>query len=170
MILSGKKLVDAVNNGLVEGLIDEETQIQSNGVDLTVGKVEAFRSGAVLGFDNTTRQLPSCTTLNSSIYGHFFLLEGFYKITFNETVNIPKDMCAMGHPRSSLLRSGCGIESALWDSGYKGKGSCLLVVGNEHGIRLEQDARIYQLSFYKTNVVEDGYSGIYQYENIEKKE
>ena len=32
---------------------------------------------------------------------------------------------ALGFARSSLLRSGCGIQNAVWDAGYHGRSEAL---------------------------------------------
>jgi dUTP pyrophosphatase len=61
------------------------------------------------------------------------------------------------------------VETAVWDPGYRGRSSSLLVVHNPDGIRLKKDARVAQLIFFRTGEVEEGYSGIYQDERMEKE-
>ncbi|MEI2760841.1 MAG: hypothetical protein V9E95_01185 [Methanothrix soehngenii] len=41
-------------------------------------------------------------------------------MTFNEIVNIPGDVAALARARSTLLRCGASLETALWDPGYLG--------------------------------------------------
>ncbi|MCX9014076.1 MAG: deoxyuridine 5'-triphosphate nucleotidohydrolase, partial [Candidatus Methanoperedens sp.] len=70
-------------------------------------------------------------------------------------------------PRSSLLRCGVTIETAVWDAGYSGRSESLLVVFNEDGFRVKKDARVLQLLFYRLGErVSEGYSGVYQNENL----
>jgi len=92
---------------------------------------------------------------------------GPYLVTFNEAVSIPKDIAALARPRSSLLRSGATVETALWDPGYRGRSQSLLVVFNPGGLRLKRDARLIQLAFYRLSATaEKGYEGVYQNENL----
>jgi dUTP pyrophosphatase len=67
-----------------------------------------------------------------------------------------------------MLRNGVSVETAIWDPGYQGRSSSLLVVGNSHGIRLKRDARVAQLVFFGIKEVERGYEGIFQRERMGK--
>ncbi|MCK4702236.1 deoxyuridine 5'-triphosphate nucleotidohydrolase, partial [Candidatus Bathyarchaeota archaeon] len=88
-------------------------------------------------------------------------------VVYNETVKMPLDVAAIARTRSTLLRNGAALGTAVWDPGYHGKSSSLLTVHNPHGMRLKRDARIAQLIFFHTGEVEKGYSGVYQNERIE---
>ena len=100
---------------------------------------------------------------------NFVVREKEFKIIFNEIVNIPKNLAAIAKPRSSLLRCGATIETAVWDAGYSGRSESLLVVYNEKGFRVKKNARLLQLLFFRLDgEVKKGYSGIYQNENIVK--
>lgn len=82
-------------------------------------------------------------------------------------MNIPKNIAAIAKPRSSLLRCGVTIQTAVWDAGYGGRSESLLVVYNENGFRIRKNARIIQLLFFRLGKeVREGYSGAYQNENI----
>ena len=98
--------------------------------------------------------------------GWLFLKKGSYKIIFNEIVSIPTDVCAIGLPRSSLLRMGVSVHTAVWDAGYKGRSEALLVVYNEDGFYIKKDARVMQLLFMTLGSAQEGYSGRYMNENI----
>ena len=89
---------------------------------------------------------------------YLFLSRGTYLIDFNEKVNLPNDMYAVGMSRSSLLRCGCSIASAVWDPGYHGYGQAKLDVGNP--IVIIKNARIFQLQFFRCENTES-YDGIY---------
>lgn len=80
----------------------------------------------------------------------------------------PLDVAAMARTRSTLLRNGAVIETAVWDPGYNGRSSSLLVVHNPYGIRFKKDARIAQLVFFRINEVGEGYTGVYQNERLGK--
>jgi len=157
--------------GCVEAMIDPMAQTQMCGVELTLQKVERFLSAGTLAFDNKERKLPEAETLEFDASDGIELKPGAYLVTFNEIVSIPKDMAAIARPRSSLLRMGATMETALWDPGYRGRSQSLLVVYNSQGLRLKRNARLMQLVFMRLEMEADKvYSGIYQGENIHCKE
>lgn len=150
---------------LLSGLRDPEAQIQINGVDLTLAEVSAF-GGAVPGrvdFDNRTRRIPAPAPLAPDPDEVFRLAPGAYWIRYAETVNIPADVFAIGRTRSSLLRSGAQIGTALWDSGYSGRSGSLLAVHHEAGLELTRGARVLQLVFFRMgSPAERSYAGVFQ--------
>ena len=153
--------------GLVESMIDPETQTQMCGVELTLQKIERFLTAGAVAFDNKERKLPETEPLNFDEMGWIELTAGAYLVTFNEIVNIPKDVTAMARARSTLLRCGATLETALWDPGYRGRSQSLLVVYNLQGLKLKKNARLMQLVFLRLeNEAEKLYSGKYQGENI----
>ena len=153
--------------GLVESMIDPETQTQMCGVELTLQKIERFLTAGAVAFDNKERKLPETEPLNFDEMGWIELTAGAYLVTFNEIVNIPKDVAAMARARSTLLRCGATLETALWDPGYRGRSQSLLVVYNPQGLKLKKNARLMQLVFLRLeNEAEKVYSGKYQGENI----
>ncbi|MFB3763616.1 MAG: deoxyuridine 5'-triphosphate nucleotidohydrolase [Methanotrichaceae archaeon] len=160
-------LTGAEAAGLVESMIDEGVQIQMCGIELTLARIERFLSAGALGYENIERQLPETELIQFDESGWIMLEQGSYLVTFNEIVNIPKDIAALGRPRSSLLRSGVTLGTALWDPGYRGRSQSLLVVHNPLGIRLKKNARLMQLVFFRLGRAADKtYSGIYQNENV----
>jgi dUTP pyrophosphatase len=87
-------------------------------------------------------------------------------ITYNEVVHLPKNIMALGRPRSSLLRCGISVGTAVWDAGYEGRSQSLLIVHNPQGFRVQKNARIAQLVFMEMTGDSKGYQGVYQNENI----
>jgi dUTP diphosphatase len=166
MIMTGSEI-----SALVESTIDADVQVQMCGVELTLQKTERFLSAGALAFDNKERRLPETEVVEFDLSDWVYLGPGAYLVTFNEIVNIPKDMAALARPRSSLLRMGASLETALWDPGYRGRSQSLLVVYNPQGLRLKRNARLMQLVFMRLEREADkAYSGIYQGENICGKE
>lgn len=156
------------NPPLVEKMIDPDVQVQPNGVELTLQRVEISESAGSIAFDNSQRKLSETRVLDFDNEGWLHLPKGSYKIVFNEIVNIPKNLAAIAKPRSSLLRCGVTVETAVWDSGYSGRSESLLVVHNENGFRVKKDARMLQLLFFNLGKeVVKGYAGIYQNENMD---
>jgi dUTP pyrophosphatase len=154
---------------LIENTINITTQLQSNGIDLTVWKIHGFSNTAgKIAFDNSERELSETYEIKFSENNWIYLPKGYYKAVFNEKISIPKDLMAIGAPRSSLLRSGVSIETAIWDAGYSGRSECLLIVFNEAGFYIKKNARILQLIFIKLSKVlrcGKGYEGAYNLEH-----
>jgi dUTP pyrophosphatase len=152
---------------LVENMIDKDTQLQPNSVELTLRSVETLKGPGAIDFDNSHRRVPDSENIEFDSEGWILLAPGTYKVTFNEIVNIPLDLAAIARPRSSLLRCGVTVESAVWDSGYKGRSESMLVIHNPYGFRVKRNARLLQLVFYSLHrQVSQGYNGRYQNENI----
>ena len=152
---------------LVEDLLDVEQQVQPNGIDLTVKQVDLLSSPGKLGSGNEARVLSNTSPLVFDGLGNIDLMPGCYLVTYNEIVNLPKNIMALAMPRSSLLRCGVSIHTAVWDAGYSGRSQSLMVVYNPCGFRLHKNARIVQIIFFHlSSAVAEGYKGLFQNENI----
>jgi dUTP pyrophosphatase len=152
---------------LVEAAIALEEQIQPNGVDLTVRDIALIASAGQIGSTAEQRRLSSYSPLEFDALGFLDLPAGCYVITYNEILNLPKNIIALGKPRSSLLRCGVSISTAVWDAGYSGRSQSLMLVYNPYGFRLSRNARILQLVFFLlTRESVEGYEGIFQRENL----
>jgi dUTP pyrophosphatase len=165
MIL-GKTELTGLLESLAAGAVDAKEQLQVNGFELTAQKIETFEGPGRIGFSNDDRELPATRPLEWGEDGWLFLAPGCYKVTFNEVVAIPKDACAIGLPRSSLLRMGVSVHTAVWDAGYRGRSEAMLVVYNKDGFRIKKDARVLQLLFMRLESGQEGYKGRYMDENI----
>ncbi|MBN1857231.1 MAG: deoxyuridine 5'-triphosphate nucleotidohydrolase [Dehalococcoidia bacterium] len=151
---------------LIEGLPDEKTQVQPCGVDLTVRAVSTYDSRGAVDFDNSRRSLSARTPLDW-VEGWLHLPAGAYHIVYNELVNLPDDVMALAYPRSSLLRCGVTLYTAVWDPGYSGRAEALLVVHNPLGFSLGKDGRVAQLVFTRLgDSVGNRYEGRFHGENI----
>jgi dUTP pyrophosphatase len=166
-VLSREEIIRLLNKTppLLEGLLDPDAQIQPNGIDITVETVSRFRGPGTLGRTNASRVLPATDDFEFEPDDSLYLPAGAYQIRFNETVNLPDWLMAYARPRSSLLRSGVALHTAVWDAGYSGRGVSLMVVYHPAGFRIERDARICQLVFHAlVAATESGYKGVYQRE------
>ena len=150
---------------LLTEYLDLGQQLQPNGIDLTLRDVFTIEGVGVIPVDNADRKLSSIELKPYDTNGRIHLNEGIYLITYNEVVSLPKDVMALGRTRSSLLRCGAAIHTAVWDAGYSGRSQSLLNVYNKDGITLEKNARLMQLVFFRLSAATDGYKGIYQNEN-----
>ena len=166
-VLSREQLRVAVAGDppLVEG-IDADVQIQANGIDLRVERIQRLTSPGLLGAADALREPAAREDLPSDKDGWWDLHRGAYVITYREKVNLPHDLMALARPRSTLLRSGVAIHAAVWDAGYSGRGEGLLSVLNARGWRLQRGARVLQLVFFRLSAPTlEGYRGRYLGEN-----
>jgi len=150
---------------LVEGCIDLEQQVQPNGIDLTLREVAMLQSSGKIAVSD--RLVPNLAPLVFDGLGFIELMPGLYIITYNEIVHLPRNIMALARPRSSLLRCGVTVDTAVWDAGYSGRSQSLMVVYNPQGFRLQKNARVVQLVFLQLTEETEGYQGAYQGENID---
>ena len=152
---------------LLEGYISLESQLQPNGFDLSLLDVSAFETPGAIGSSDADRVLAATIPLTYDGDGWIDLAPGAYLVTFNEVVNLPLDIMALGRPRSSLLRSGVSLHTAVWDAGYRGRSQSLLTVHHPGGFRLQRNARLAQLAFFRlSNPPSQGYQGRFQGEGL----
>lgn len=157
-VVTGKEV--AMN---VAACVKKGAQIQPAGLELTVRAVSEFLGNGVIGFHNDVRWLPSTQEIDWDEDNAMFLDLGSYLVDLNEIVSIPADKVGIALPRSSLLRMGVTLGTALWDPGYSGHGQVLLIVHNPEGFVIYKDARILQLVLLTmTEESKQLYNGIYQ--------
>ena len=153
---------------LLSGLTDPGTQVQMNGVDLTLAEVGALGSRA--GESGLRQQRRGGFRDRSPIPpgDGRRMAAGVRAVTGCATArrSTSRRMSfAIGRTRSSLLRCGAHIGTALWDSGYSGRSGSLLVVSHPDGLELTEGARILQLVFFRLSApAERTYSGVFQNE------
>jgi dUTP pyrophosphatase len=152
---------------LVAHTLDLNAQIQPNGIDLTLQSISRHLGAGTIGADNKDRMLPDLQEIEFDENGWISLQPGIYHLVFNEIVDIPSNLMALGRPRSSLGRSGVTIHTAVWDAGYRGRSTSLLSVLNPAGFRVQKNARVMQLVFFGlAEETVSGYDGAYQDENM----
>ena len=151
---------------LIEGHINLEEQVQPNGIDLTLCEISLLQTSGKIAISNNQRLVSDLALLVFDGLGFIDLMPGAYMVTYNEIVHLPNNIMALARPRSSLLRCGVTIDTAVWDAGYSGRSQSLMVVYNPQGFRLQRNARITQLIFLQLTQETEGYRGAYQKENI----
>ena len=167
-VLSKDEILELIKREppLVEGWLDLNEQVQTNGFDLTLREVALLQSPGRIAASNEQRMISDLAPLVFDGLDYIELLSGVYIITFNEIVHMPRDVMALARPRSSLLRCGVTVGTAVWDAGYEGRSQSLLVVYNPNGFCVQRNARMVQLVFFRLGRKTEGYSGAYQGENI----
>ena len=157
-----RKLI--LETGLIRDYIDLEAQIQPNGFDCTLRSVYRLRGCGRVDFDNSRRELPE---LEEIVFRDWvYVPKGVYRTKLNEIVKLGSDIMAIARPRSTLVRCGANVLTAVWDAGYEGRSEVGIVVHNEYGIWLSRNARIVQLVFMRLSSPTKGYEGVYKGENI----
>lgn len=164
-----------IDRGIITDIGSKE-QIQQVGIDIRVNKIFEVVGEATIS--KQSRVLPAyrellptkiltarkneepivmeeCWRLNPGYY----LWEGF------EKVNLPSDVMALLIHRSTLMRSGINIVSAIWDPGFSGPtGSNLNVL---MPIKIERGAKLAQMYFLKAEAY-SLYEGIYKDKTAEQ--
>ncbi|MBN2478350.1 deoxyuridine 5'-triphosphate nucleotidohydrolase [Candidatus Micrarchaeota archaeon] len=149
---------------LFENMVGD-SQYQPAGVDITLKEVYEFESAGKIDFDNSERKISEVKPLSYNS-DEVHLNPGSYKVIFNEYVKIPGHLVGLCLPRSSLLRCGVTLETAVWDPGYEGRSEALLIVSNPKGLVLKRNAKIGQMIFVKLAEKTDSlYEGKYKGEN-----
>jgi deoxycytidine triphosphate deaminase len=163
-ILSGEDIAP-----LVQKVLQAESgeQRQPAGFDVTVNAVHSFPKtkftlGIAKGENSPLADVPL-------VDGEYFDLdEGAYFVDLNEITTIPKDAIGILLPRSTLLRNGLDVRTALFDPGYSGQPKVMLVC--HRPARIQRFARIGQLVIIRSDgEFSSQYSGRYQGERSSQK-
>lgn len=139
--------------------------IDCSGMKLHLDKVFSFIDRG--GLYSNSKKLSNVSEIIPNEEGIYILAPGGYRIRYREIVKVPENAIAIAIPRSTLLRIGATIHTAVWDPGYEGRGEGLLVVFNNHGVEIEHGAQIAQLVFISLDrITKYVYRGSYFRENI----
>jgi deoxycytidine triphosphate deaminase len=156
-ILSGEEISPLIQK-VVQA--DSGEQKQPAGYDVSVSKIHSFPKskfslGIAKGENSTLEEVPL-------VNNYFELNEiGAYFVDLNEITTIPKDAIGILLPRSTLLRNGLDVRTALFDPGYSGQPKVMLVC--HRPARIQRFARIGQIIILKSDrEFNSQYSGQYQ--------
>lgn len=147
MILNKSEVKERIEKGMIRHYTNLDMQLTSNGFDLSLQDISLFKGAGMIDFSNDERKIPEHIILKSD-HNKYHLQYGVYLIDFNEYFKIPTDIIALGRTRSSLLRCGAHIVSAVFDAGFHGNIQCILIVSNNYGLELKRNARLLQLVFF----------------------
>jgi len=165
VIITGK---DLESLRIVEGTV-WDGQFQPAGADLSLESVYSFEGEGEIDGDNSRRKLPECKKIEFE-NGKVRLSAGAYKIIFNELVRVPQNAAGIARSRSSLLRMGAFVATAVWDPGYEGRSEALLIIQNSGGLVVHEKAKLAQIVFIRLEKkAHEAYSGKYQGENMNVK-
>ncbi|MBG0768684.1 deoxyuridine 5'-triphosphate nucleotidohydrolase [Methanococcus maripaludis] len=138
----------------------KEGQLQQCGIDLKLDKIYKIEGKGAIDFSNEKRVLPEHVLIFDSKKDEKIDLEcGIYIVKIKEKMNIPENMAGFAYPRSTLLRMGVTLYTAVHDPGYEGYASYLMHVMNP--VTMYKYAKIAQIVFSEVKDGNGTYSGIY---------
>lgn len=162
-----------------------EEQIQPNGVDLSIDCIYRLKNPAVLTdgpYDKPHRVIADQTSVEKvaeeldrvgmAVCGMFegdtaYKLDpGMYVVLYDEEIiEIPDGHIGFVWPRSRIMRSGSHLTSAVWDTGYSGRGEGGLIVHQKS--YLDPNMRIGQMTFVRAQSFGQ-YDGQHQGERVDE--
>jgi len=160
MLLAADEIRELIENErMIEDYKDLDIQLQPNGFDLRIAKIE------IIKYDLETPELSFVYKKAPSykdVTGNGKVLRvGYYLLTMAERVNLPLNIAALPMNRTSLFRFGSFIAGGWYDVGYRGTPQTGLQV--TYPIILEPDSRVMQLGFLRVdNKGGHRYNGTYQ--------
>ena len=155
-----------------------EEQVQAHGVELTIDNIFSVDGKAELTDDEYNKpnremiqpvEVGDYATqiirpgdkahhLYPGIHGNYFVVQ------YNELIEIPDKCVGFVWPRSRFLRCGMHLTSAVWESGYKGRGEGALYLGTE--TYLADNMSVGQMLMCRASVLNQ-YDGSHQNERLE---
>ena len=140
-------------------------QVQPNAVDLTIDKVWSLENGVFMldGDSKHSLQRREVHPIVRQTDGIevFRLKEGTYVVEFDQKVEIGASEAGIVVSRSTLMRNGVWLESALYDSGYRGHMHAGLTVAKGIEFIFPRHERLAQFLCFEAEALRQ-YDGIYQ--------
>jgi len=171
---SGKKVAEHVTQA--DGEKVPEEQIETHGVELTVDKIFQLDGLAVVkegDYKKAPRKEPRVRDPRSyEVEGqdvnvdneHYLLTDSAYAVLYNEKIHIPDMHMGLVFPRSRFIRNNAHISTAVWESGYVGRGEGGLHINGPTVI--EKGMAVAQFTLCKASVLKK-YDGSHQGERVE---
>ena len=155
-VLTNHQLIE---EGIITN-VTEECMGAPAGIDL---QVESISRIVGMGFipEHGKTQLPTYEPLAWGEDGCLILQPGMHEVIFKQGCNFPNNVIGKITHRSSVLRSGGNLTSAIFDSGFHTDkmGSFMQVV---IPLKIERGARLAQINCYRTEQPAELYNGQWQ--------
>lgn len=143
---------------------DFEEDIEANGIDLRIGQGYEYAQEQICGCIDNEKHLP-VTHIKLLEEGEYYLLEPGESMFFeiDRPIKIPENHVQLYYLRSTFVRAGLVLASAVGDAGFEG--TLMMTVHNptKHKICIGDNERIVQAVTYTA----DGcgiYDGDYQHD------
>lgn len=136
---------DELNNHL-ESIIHRETQQHDNHFDLTVSEIYSFTGAGILDFGGSEFQPADTERVSSEKksdeeYGWWYLSEGIYRATMNETIMEFEDTIAVLAPHAHTQEAGIITNTAMLSSRDEGQKVTVNFRVPEPGCHIKENAR-----------------------------
>lgn len=164
-MINGEEILKVRYNSL------DEEQYQPAGIDLTLGNLYGLKENSLdlYGLFKNMKVLPDQEELlprNVLIKGSLCKVYtlapgGVYIAKTNEKIEIDKYSAQFYLPRSSLLRAGVSVQTALGDPGFNGHLSFLIINHSPIPFMLEKGVRFAQLVDFTCTGIKNKYDGDY---------
>lgn len=162
---------EAIANGWITGIQDEELQVQPNAIDFTLDRLFNINDNEFIVCKDPANPKKEMKQMRGgaemSPYPdrrtgiQFFSLDtGSYDMLSDVFVEVPEGVAAMLVTRSTFVRNGLFLVSGLYDTGFKGHVGCVLhnMMGTA---KVQKGTRVGQIIFVEAshaNVYAGGYN------------
>lgn len=145
----------------------DEDQFTPNGIDLRLKEVYLPEniSRGVFGITKGQKVIPQLIKIPTLDGTYILNPEKKYFINCGR-IDIPKDCVQFYYLRSTLMRAGLELYSAVGDAGYSGDLIFAVKVSGVSSIMIEENERIVQAVTHKLTSQTEGYDGDYQNNKI----
>ena len=166
MILGTDKLLKLIKTkNLIEGLDEEEINIEGCGVDLRIGEIYAIGEGSGFLY-RQTRKTPEYKLVAKFKKGESKKVKlepgKFYIAKTAEIINTPEDLLGIFIPRGTLFANGILVLGFRTDPGYKGNFRFHLINLGGKEFEVEMGARIANMIFLRVDGKTHPYIGQWQ--------
>lgn len=168
MIRSGEFVEEYITPAVYHG--GEDMKVNPNGVDLRLAEATRLDGGKLIMIGGEKFEPDFSVTEEDFVQPEdrvFSFEPGYYVVRYAETLEIPMGHVGFVYPRSTLMRNGLMLFSAVWDAGYEGQGVGGLAVFNE--AEIQKGTRIGQIVMARAEDSSGEYDGQYQGEGIVEK-
>lgn len=148
-----------------------EEDIQENGIDLRVGKIEAInQDGKIIGCVNDEKFKPNYFPVRLVNDSHYRLLpQNFYFVTCDRSIHIPKGYTQIYQIRSTFARCGLILLSSVGDDDFNGTLMMGLYNASPLPIFIGKNERVIQALTFKNDGTATSYDGAYQNDEFYKE-
>lgn len=150
---------------MIEGNLPSEA-VQPNGVDLSVDKIYRIEGTPRLTNDDYSKGKRVEVETGEDDKGEYYALsqDESYVVVYGEKIEIPQNHIGLVLPRSRMMRCGVDVQTAVWDSGYEGRGEGGIDTSTD--VNINTDMRIAQMIYLSTESLDEHYDGSHQSERL----
>lgn len=154
----------------------DEEDYQPSGLDLRVGRVFVLDDGMLAFLHEGEKRLPAQAELPLTQLHEYALYDGWvlepqrpYMFEVEPSIEIGQFNAQFYLPRSSLLRAGVNVYTALGDLGYNGHLRFLVINHRRGPFFIQRGERFAQLIDFEVRGGSESYNGDYQEVRKEEK-